>query len=148
MTMANRVIGFGLLILSIYAWLTANTFPTSNGLGPGPDYFPKIAASVLGVLSILLICKKEKNDESIYAISGKPAVILFGTGFIVMIIYVLFVQWLGFTVSSALVTLAWMILMGIRKWTTLIVASVLISAGITYVFEFLLSVPIPHGILY
>lgn len=148
MTMANRVIGFGLLILSVYAWLTANAFPSSNGLGPGPDYFPKIAASILGVLSILLIGRKEKQDGAVYAVSGKPAVLLFVTGIIVMMVYVLFVQWLGFTVSSALVTLAWMILMGIRKWTTLIVASVLISAGITYVFEFLLSVPIPHGILY
>ncbi|GAB6926517.1 hypothetical protein JCM10914A_05000 [Paenibacillus sp. JCM 10914] len=148
MTMANRVIGFGLLVFSIYAWLSANAFPASNGLGPGPDYIPKLAAGILAVLSIFLIFKKEEQEEEIYGLSGKNNIVLFIIGAVVMVVYIILVQWLGFSISSALFAAAWMFLMGIRKWTTLVIVSVLISAGITYVFEYLLSVPIPHGILY
>jgi putative tricarboxylic transport membrane protein len=148
MTRANRVIGFGLLILSVYTWVSANAFPPSNGIGPGPDYFPKLAAIILGLLAIMLIFKKEKQDGEVYEISGKSSALLFVLGFVVMIVYAILIQWLGFSISSVLVAISWMVLMGIRKWVTLLVASVLISAGITYVFEYLLSVPIPHGILY
>ena len=148
MIVANRVIGIGLLLLSVYAWLAANTFPASMGQGPGPDFFPKMSAVILGILAIMLVFKKEETEGKVYAFHGRSSVRSFILAFIAIIFYVILIEFIGFGVSTVLVSLAWMWLMGVRKWTTLIGASLIISAGISIIFEYLLGVPIPHGILY
>jgi hypothetical protein len=70
------------------------------------------------------------------------------SGIVALGLYVFMIEYIGFTISTIFLTFTWMWLMGIRKWITLIIASILISVGIAAVFEFLLYVPIPHGILY
>lgn len=147
MTLANRIISIILLVFSIFVWLGANEFPVSNGQGLGPDFFPKVTAIILGVLATILFFKKEDSEESIFSFP-RSAVPLFVSGLIALVLYVIFIEFIGFTISTILLTFSWMWLMGIRKWITLIVASILISVGIAAVFEFLLFVPIPHGILY
>ena len=147
MTLANRIISVILLVFSIFVWLGANQFPASNGQGLGPDFFPKITAIILGILATILFFKKEENEESVFTFP-RSAVPLFVGGLITLVLYVFLIEFIGFTISTVLLTFSWMWLMGIRKWVTLIAASILISVGIGAVFEFLLSVPIPHGILY
>jgi hypothetical protein len=147
MTLANRIISIILLVFSIFVWLGANEFPASNGQGLGPDFFPKVTAIILGVLATILFFKKEDSEESIFSFP-RSAVPLFVSGLIALVLYVIMIEFIGFTISTIFLTFSWMWLMGIRKWITLIVASILISVGIAAVFEFLLFVPIPHGILY
>ncbi|MGB3262047.1 tripartite tricarboxylate transporter TctB family protein [Paenisporosarcina sp.] len=147
MTLANRIISIILLVFSIFVWIGANEFPASNGQGLGPDFFPKVTAIILGVLATILFFKKEDTEESIFSFP-RSAVPLFVSGLIALVLYVILIEFIGFTISTILLTFSWMWLMGIRKWITLIVASILISVGIAAVFEFLLFVPIPHGILY
>ena len=147
MTLANRVIGTILLLLSIYVWVTANAFPDAAGVGPGADFFPKLTASVLGILSILLVLKKEETEDSIFLVSGKNAW-QFVFGFVAMILFVVLIETIGFTITAILFSISWMWLMGIRKIVQLLVVSIFVSLLITLVFEQLLNVPIPHGILY
>ena len=147
MTLANRIISLILLVFSVLVWMGANNFPASNGQGLGPDFFPKVTAIVLGFLAILLFFRKENNEESVFSFS-RSAVPLFVSGIVALVLYVFVIEIIGFTISTILLTFCWMWLMGIRKWITLIAASILISVGIGAVFEYLLFVPIPHGILY
>lgn len=147
MNLANRIISIILLVFSIFVWLAANEFPASNGQGLGPDFFPKATAIILGVLATMLFFRKEDTEESIFSFP-RSAGPLFVSGIIALGLYVLMIEYMGFTISTIFLTFSWMWLMGIRKWITLIVASILISVGIAAVFEFLLFVPIPHGILY
>ena len=147
MTLANRVIGSVLLLFSVLVWVMSNTFPESTGPVPGADFFPKLTAVLLGALSILLVLRKEEGEGSVFSLSRKKSW-SFVAGFGAMILYVLLIEPIGFSTTTILFLFAWMWLMGIRKWVTLIVASILISIGVTFVFELLLNVPIPHGILY
>ncbi|GAA0321485.1 hypothetical protein GCM10008967_09990 [Bacillus carboniphilus] len=147
MTLANRIIGTLLVILSAYVWFTANAFPESIGVGPGADFFPKLSAASLAILSIMLILKKEKSDESIFSVSGSSAW-KFVIGFITMIVFVILVEIIGFTVAATLFGISWLWLMGIRKLVKLFLIPILVSLLITLVFEQLLNVPIPHGIIY
>ena len=71
MTLANRIIGIGLLLFSIYVWLSANAFPPSNSIGPGADFFPKVTATILGILSVLLVFKKEENAGDIFTLQRR-----------------------------------------------------------------------------
>ncbi|HWO74506.1 MAG TPA: tripartite tricarboxylate transporter TctB family protein [Bacillus sp. (in: firmicutes)] len=147
MTLANRVIGTILLLLSVYVWVTANAFPEATGVGPGADFFPKLTAAVLGVLSILLVLKKENTEDPIFLVAGNQA-LKFVLGFLAMIVFVFLIEGIGFTITAVLFTAGWMWLMGIRKIVKLTIVSVFIGLLITLVFEQLLNVPIPHGILY
>lgn len=147
MTLANRIISIILLVFSIFVWLGANEFPASNGQGLGPDFFPKATAIILGVLATMLFFKKEDTEERVFSFTRSAAPLFVG-GILALGIYVLMIDFIGFTISTIFLTCTWMWLMGIRKWLTLIIASILISVGIAAVFEYLLFVPIPHGILY
>lgn len=147
MTLANRIIGILLIIFSIYVWFAANAFPPSNSIGPGADFFPKITALILGILSVLLVFKKEGTVGNIFTLQRENIPNFIG-GFISLILYVIIIPTVGFLVSTILVTFVWMLLMGIRKWVVLISVSILFSAGIVALFEYLMNVPIPHGFLY
>lgn len=147
MTLANRIIGIGLLIFSIYVWLSADAFPPSNSIGPGADFFPKVTSTILGLLSVLLVFKKEETDGDIFTLQ-RTNVPKFIGGFISLIIYVILVPLIGFFVSTILVTFVWMLLMGIRKWVVLIAVSILLSVVLVVLFEYVMNVPIPHGVLY
>lgn len=147
MTLANRIIGIGLLLFSIYVWLTANAFPPSNSIGPGADFFPKITATILGILSVLLVFKKEENAGDIFTLQ-RGSIPKFIGGFISLIIYVILVPTIGFFISTVLVSFVWMLLMGIRKWVVLVSVSILLSVVVVLLFEYVMNVPIPHGVLY
>ena len=120
MTLANRIIGIGLLLFSIYVWLTANAFPPSNSIGPGADFFPKITATILGILSVLLVFKKEEIVGDIFTLQ-RGSIPQFIGGFISLIIYVILIPTIGFFISTVLVSFVWMLLMGIRKWVVLVI---------------------------
>ncbi|MCG7345525.1 tripartite tricarboxylate transporter TctB family protein [Sporosarcina sp. ACRSL] len=147
MTLANRIIGIGLLLFSIYVWLTANAFPPSNSIGPGADFFPKVTATILGILSVLLVFKKEENAGDIFTLQ-RGSIPHFIGGFISLIIYVILVPIIGFFISTVLVSLFWMLLMGIRRWVVLVSVSILLSVVVVILFEYVMNVPIPHGVLY
>lgn len=147
MNLANKIISGILIIVAVLFWVGADTFPAGNGQGPGADFMPKVGAALLIFLSILLFLKKEKTEEEVFTLS-KDTVKVFILGVITLIAYVVLIQLIGFSVSTVLFALSWMLLMGIRNWKTLVFSSVLISILVTYVFETLLNVPIPHGFLY
>ena len=147
MTLANRIIGIGLLLFSIYVWLTANAFPPSNSIGPGADFFPKVTATILGILSVLLVFKKEEIAGDIFTLQRSNIPKFIG-GFISLIIYVILVPTIGFFISTVLVSFVWMLLMGIRKWVVLVSVSILLSVVVVLLFEYVMNVPIPHGVLY
>lgn len=146
MTLANRIIGSCLLLFSIAVWLYANTFPEAKGTVPGSGFFPQLISVVLGVLSIALLLKRE-DESSVTFLKGKKALI-FGLGIFSLLIYVVLVELIGFLVMTVLFSSVWMWLMEVRKVKTIILTSVIVGISITLVFEYLLNVPIPHGLLY
>ena len=57
--------------------------------------------------------------------------------------------WLvGFILTSVLVTVAYAIYLGARSRIGLIVSSILLTAGVYYVFGVLLRVPLPRGLIF
>lgn len=115
----------------------------------GPGLFP-LLAGVAGLLcglfgSIVLWLKKswtvstEHCDSTIELASCKLAA--------VVAVYIFLTSWLGFTLSTALfsVCVAW--LFGARKWLTIILVSIGVSAGTYLIFVRLLSVDLPRGLM-
>ncbi|WP_202081687.1 tripartite tricarboxylate transporter TctB family protein [Caldalkalibacillus salinus] len=143
---ANRIIGLILIALSTYIWLTANTFPTPSQVGPGPAFFPRIVAIIIALLATILILKRDDRQDN--NTMEKTAILKIGMGMIIVIIYVVSIQWVGFGVMTFLFFTVMMWLLQVKKWTMILLTSSLISITIIFVFEYLLGVPIPHGWLF
>lgn len=148
---SNRVISVLLLIVSAYVWFTASGFPERTGAGPGPDFFPKMAAIILAFLALLLFFQKVVRDEENEVDNlpfSKEDIKRFVVVFLALFILVLVVPYIGFFVGATIFIIAWMYLMKEKNWKFMLILSVVFSLGITLVFEYLLGVQIPHGILY
>ena len=148
---SNRVIGVLLLILSGYIWFTANGFPERTGSGPGPEFFPKLASFVLAFLSIILffqrVTKEEANDVDQISFT-RENIKKFILTFLALILFIVLAQFLGFLVSSMLFIVCWMLIMREKNWKFILLLSIIFSIVITFIFEMLLVVPIPHGFIY
>ncbi|WP_270181131.1 tripartite tricarboxylate transporter TctB family protein [Alkalihalobacillus sp. CinArs1] len=143
--MFNRLLGLGLILFSGTVWMLAGAFPEQNTSGPGPALFPQMLAVLLLILSIsLMLTKENRHSEGL----DKRGKIFFSLGVLMVILYVAIIQLIGFGVATLLVTIGWMWLMKIRKWWVLLTTSTLLPASVIFAFEYLLRVPIPHGLLY
>lgn len=148
---SNRVISIILLIISGYVWFTANGYPERTGAGPGPDFFPQMAAIVLAFLAILLFFQKSLRDEENEVDNvpfEKSDVKRFILIFVTLIALIFLATYIGFFVASTIFIIVWMLLMKERRWKFMLILSIVFSLGITLVFELLLGVQIPHGFLY
>lgn len=148
---SNRVISVLLLILSSYIWFTVNGYPNRTGSGPGPDFFPELSAGILAFLALLLFFQKvvKKEEEEIDQVPfTRDTVLKLIYIFIALILYILIAPYIGFLITSVLFIVSWMFIMGERNWKFILLLSIIFSIAITFIFEALLGVPIPHGIIY
>lgn len=148
---SNRIISIILLIISSYVWFTANAYPERTGAGPGPNFFPQMAAIILSFLAILLFFQKVSHDEENELNNipfEKSDIKRFGLIFVALIALIFLATYIGFFVASVIFIIVWMLLMKEYRWKFMLILSISFSLGITLLFELLLGVQIPHGFLY
>jgi len=116
--------------------------------GPGPFFFPVIAALLLGGLSLALLIKGVRQDESgRKAIQGKRMM-----GRIIWIVmwsalYGATIEPLGYLLSTGMVTFALLAYFNRRGWIFNISLSVVTPISIFILFDTLLKAPLPRGFL-
>ena len=116
--------------------------------GPGPFFFPAIAAFLLGGLSLALLIKGVRQDESgRRAVQGKRML-----GRIIWIVmwsalYGATIEPLGYLLSTGMVTFALLAYFNRRGWIFNISLSVVTPLSIFILFDTLLKAPLPRGFL-
>lgn len=138
---ANHVISLLLLVFAVAAFIMAQSFNSSSGTAPGPAFFPQVLSVLLLVLAIILAFQTPAQSNSKVNINVVLIMILFG-------VYVFLVQPIGFVVSTLLFTVGYLLILGERRWYFIVPAAILLPVTVSYAFEQLLNVPIPHGVLY
>lgn len=118
-----------------------------------PDIWPKVIIVLLVIcliVNIVKIIKKNKGKEEFslkYFLSSIP--VFFKSkmflGIVILAVASLFLELLGFMVTSVLVLFFYGLLLGERKYVRLIVASVLITLVLYIAFSGFLSVNLPRG---
>lgn len=146
MKKANKIISIILIILSGFFYYFSTQFPESVGNEVGHAFFPKLLAILLIVLSVSLFFAKEKDESKIFELSNVQ-IKTFVMGAISLIVYIVAINILGFVVSSVIYSVVWIYLMG-NKDVTKYFVPILCSIVISLVFEKLLGVVIPHGMIY
>ncbi len=138
----DLVAGALLMALGVGVCIRAVSLTVGSAHDPQPGFFPFIGAILLIALAGLLIAQalrgagepSEASRESL----APPAVLLVG-----LALYVALLEWAGYPVTTALMALLALRVLG-AKWVPGIVVSVLLSAG-SYLLFVRLGVPLPLG---
>ncbi|NYS62480.1 MULTISPECIES: tripartite tricarboxylate transporter TctB family protein [Vreelandella] len=144
MTFNDRIFGVLMIVLAVaYGW-GATQFPEPFGGAEavGPDTFPKLLAVVLIISSLYMIVRPDPDHAWPWSRTGIELII----AVVVLILYAMLLQPLGFIISTTLAvgTLCWR--MGSRPANAYITGAV--SGVVVYfLFSFALDLALPLGLL-
>lgn len=146
----NRKIGFVLILFSIFFLVLCYQLPTFPFVIPvDADLVPKLLGFLLMFLSIVLFFSKDGDTEEQRKkrkIEKKELYVLLGVLF-QLLVYILFFELLGFLMMTTAFIISCSIFLGYKKWTTVIVTAVVFSVSIYLLFNYVLAVNLPSGIL-
>ncbi|MBU1154647.1 MAG: tripartite tricarboxylate transporter TctB family protein, partial [Proteobacteria bacterium] len=119
---------------------------------PGPGLFPLVLGAVLGVLSLMILAggvmakraavqgAQATGGRSIYSKEALYVVLaLIGFGFLLVP--------LGFIVTTFAVFAAMLRFVTGQKWAVVVIGALVLALGAYVVFDMLLGVPLPRGVL-
>jgi len=139
------VIHIVILIVMLFLFIITFTFPSAGfGGSLGPGGWPRIVLGIgifLTSISILSFLRKKEKKEDI----SKERLKKFFTAALIMLVYILIVQPIGFLITTPFAIGAYLYLMGIRKKTSLLFLSILLSFIFIFLFGRILQVNLPRG---
>tara|TARA_R110002167_G_scaffold61265_8_gene172798 strand:+ start:1468 stop:1914 length:447 start_codon:yes stop_codon:yes gene_type:complete len=143
-SMSDRILGLCLLVLAVaYGWVAQQwPEPFGGAEGVGPETFPTILAVVLVGSSLYLMIKPDPDAQWPLGKSALELVI----SIIVLVVYALLLEPLGFIISTTLAigTMSWR--MGAPPTRAFVTG--LISAIVVFgLFNYGLSLSLPTGLL-
>lgn len=148
MKRGNAIISIICIILGIYVMVQANTFPELGGSEvSGPGFFPKLWAVVLIGLSILLLGSSfyAKKDKQIDLLSKERIKVYISMA--ALIVYIFLINSIGFIVLTPIFLFGLIWFFGMKGYVKIAMASIAVTLAVYGVFEILLAVPLPAGIL-
>ncbi len=138
--------------------------PSSTPITLGPGVWPTTILLFMLIMGIILFIRtllekgrasNEKKADDILAQSEDiekefEAVEVYKSKYM-LVIGVLFVSllamsYLGFIITAPLMLIAIAIIIGIKRWVPIILASLIGTACLTYIFPIVLSVTLPRGV--
>lgn len=146
MKRSETVLGGAVALLGAAVFLDSLSFPLMPDGWPGPGLFPQIL-SVLLILFGGTVAVQSLRSQRMEAEAYEPkAVLRAGLVLVAVAIYVAVVQRLGFLITASLITAGMMLLLGVRVRTA-IPAGIGVAVLCVLLFEKVLRVPLPPGIL-
>ena len=114
---------------------------------PGPGFFPFLAGLMIAILSWAIILsslkKSQKNNPDEGALVSEKAALIS----VFLLLFGLLVEKAGFFVCTFFATLLMLRTNGIKKWHFLLWVGISTCLGIFLIFNLLLEVRLPLGIL-
>ena len=150
MLRTNRFMGIGVVLMAAGYFIAASLLPTTVLESPtyGPSFYPKVLAGCLALLGLLIFFFPKQKGDTItdWNMDVKRLTVMIG----LLILYTMSVVTIGFYMSTLLFLVVCFIYFGKfsrqQYWKCLAFA-VAATVFIWFVFEYLLEVLLPHGIL-
>ena len=139
----DRISGIALLILSIFVAVETRVLPLGDHSNPGPGYLPLLLASILAVLSVVLIIRTKGSPlwKSVQWKEKFHALAIISCCFLATFC----VEPLGYRITMILILgFLFGVLERMKIWWVLILAFGLSWVSF-WVFDTLLRVPLPRG---
>lgn len=148
MKRGNLISSFICMALSVYVIVQANTFPELGGSQvSGPGFFPKLWAVVLVGLSIILLGTSFYSHKNSQVGLLSPESIKVYICMAALIGYIVLLNSIGFILVTPVFLFGLIRFFGMKSYDKIAVTSIVITLAVYGVFEILLAVPLPAGIL-
>jgi putative tricarboxylic transport membrane protein len=134
-----------LFLLGIGAIIGAIRLNVGSPTEPQPGFFPFIGGLILVVFSTILFLQGRlgrNKEQVVFGEIGRPALLL-----IVMILLVLSLDRLGYVIGTFIASFLILRILSVKSWRALIVTSLCLSIGTYVLFDRLLGVDLPVGLL-
>lgn len=143
MTLNDRVLGFAALVIAVFLTVFGYNLESEFSYEPvGPKAFPLIIALIIGVCGLRLIMTGGNNVEP----NPKGANARIFTMLLYVAVYAFLFQWLGFILSTALMTIFVARLFG-GTWLKAVIGGICMGILFFLLFDKGLDVVLPTGIL-
>lgn len=140
------LIGGGVLLaVGLYAMIVGTKLGLGQISDPQPGFFPFWSGAVIALLSALVVIEALRgkcSDAEALGTIGKPAFMIAS-----LAAYVAVLNLLGYLLATAVLAVLLLWVLGARKWWALALAALLIAGGSYTLFDRLLNVTLPAGIL-
>ncbi len=139
----DRISGIALLILALFVAVETRVLPLGDHSNPGPGYLPLLLASILAVLSVVMMVRTKGSPlwKSVQWKEKFHALAIVGCCFLATFL----VEPLGYRITMVLILgFLFGVLERMKIWWALILAFAL-SWGSFWVFDGMLMVPLPRG---
>ncbi len=137
------------LLFAIYVAIESYSFDLGKWSMPGPGYFPFGAALVIGIISLLFLLKTLRKAPSKEIPTSIPKgrwrnVVL---SLVAMVVYIFLLKSIGFVLCTFLLVIFFLRVVEPQRWFTTLIVSLSVSLGSHLLFNVLLDVQLPKGIL-
>ncbi len=151
----ERFISIGFLVFGAYFLVISLQLESRPNVEINPGAWPAFLTLMMIVLGIVLLIRSmkaqpvvvEEEEESDLLAEGE---LVYPKNFIYLIIvlalYIICLNYLGFIISTILVLFVTTAFFGMKKWSSRIVTSVVATAGFILLFPILLQAPFPRGV--
>lgn len=136
---------FFLFLLGIGAVVGAIRLKVGSPTEPQPGFFPFLGGFSLIVLSAIIFFKGwvGKNQKKVaFGEIGRPALLL-----VVMIVLVAVLDSVGYVIGTFIASGLILRILNVKSWRTLILTSLCLSVGTYILFDKLMGIELPVGIL-
>ncbi len=116
---------------------------------PGPGFVPTCIGIFLGffvVLYFINVFRKRSTDREEKGFGQRKDFLRVVGVIFFLFFYGIFLGILGYILSTLIMVVAVLYLLGMRGWARIILISILVSAGSYYFFSVILEVLLPQGI--
>jgi putative tricarboxylic transport membrane protein len=136
-------------LMAVFICLKSISLPMGSWSSPGPAFLPFGTGILLGLLSVILylkasLSKSPKSEQSWFPKERRKGLALV---LIASFLYAIFLDILGFLISTFLLFFVLLGFIEPQKWTVVVGGSLLISFASYALFELLLQVGLPRGFL-
>jgi hypothetical protein len=134
-----------LFFLGIGAVIGAIRLHVGSPTEPQPGFFPLLGGLSLVVLSSIIFFKGgtgQSQKKMVFGEVGRPALLL-----VVMIVLVAVLDRLGYVIGTFLASGLILRILNVKSWRVLILTSLCLSIGTYILFDKLLGIELPVGIL-
>jgi putative tricarboxylic transport membrane protein len=138
---------FGLIVvgLGVAACILARNLPAQTGFGLGPAFLPFWTGIVLAACGLWLCSRSAADAEVSWPASRGFA--RAASGFVLLLLYALALQRLGYLVSTAVFLVVGILLLEPVRRVRALVVGVASAAFLFLIFRVWLRIPLPGGVL-
>ena len=148
MIKAQRITGLIFIMLGAYVtWYSMFKLKVGTISRPGSGFFTLICGLGILVLSLIWLLSGLKKQEDKGAMWEKGQWLSPLLAIVVTFAYAFLMEPLGYIISTAVFIILWQVIVSRARRITIIVFTIIGTAVMYLLFEVLLSVPLPNGLL-